>query len=348
MLWSCEALVRLARSNVPSVLVHPVAWPAEGRFASWPFRSMSVGGVECRLGHDGGRAVDLAFCVDAEIGRADLLAGHALDLARSSAAEEDPGVAGVWRFLREWHAPGSALHAHVPLVWLEFDHGPVEAGRPIPFVTFMIDDAIGDRSYHREDASGPELRRVLATGAGALLGGIDGAYLQTAIRAVRLLPEGGRLRHVAAMPHRGTNAVRGIVSLLRSEVGGYVGRLGWAGSSEDLAAALLRLAPLDHPVSIGLDITEGIQSSIGVEFHWPTVPARDGRWLTLLDELVRLGVCTTEQHDALMSWGSERGPADVRPLGTIHRHLLVKVSFGAAGVLGAKAYLTLTPRMHFP
>jgi hypothetical protein len=296
---------------------------------------MSVGGVEFRLGVDGGRAVDLAFCVDGEVGRAHLV---------EPPLDPRDDVAGVWTFLRGWAESGTLLHAHVPLVWLEFDHGPVEAGRPIPFLTFMLDDGVGIAAQ----ALGPagELRRLLQTGLLALLGGVDDAHLDAIVRAVRLLPTGGRLRHVAVMPHRGTRAIRGIVSLLRSEVAAYVGRLGWVGNSATLEDVVRRLAPLEHPVSIGFDVTNAVQPAIGIEFHWPTVPARDGRWTTLLDELVGLALCTGEQRRALAAWGSEDD--DTRRLGTVHRHVLVKVTFGAAEAMAAKAYLTLTPRLRLP
>ena len=340
MPWSCEALLGLARRVVRRrELVDPSTWPPESVFSgSWRFRVASVGVVECTLGGTALGGPDVAFCVEAAGGRE--------PLAREAARGEHEGGThsgvGVWRFITRWHDPGSPLHAHVPLVWVEFDRGQLSGRRAIPFLTFMLSDAIAAEA---NGAGRSRFRELVAEGLEALTGPLAARRLQAVLDCIARLPEGGQPRHFAAMPHRGTDDVRVIVSMRRADVPSYLGRLGWAGSTSGLAATLAALDSEDHLVSVNLDVGERVRSRVGMELYWPTSPLDDERWTRVLDALGAMGCCTPAERTALSRWPTREAGAAPARLGALVRRLLVKVVFADSGLTGAKAYLALKPTL---
>jgi len=336
--WSCEALVRLARGAVPSELVGAAAWPPQGTFArAWPVRIASIGGIECRLGARDPGAVDFAFCIAA--GDVRLFRD-----ARPPAGDGEDASAGVWPFLARWADPASPLHNHVPLVWLEFDHGPLLAGRAVPFVTFMVSDALAVGPGRNGDGR-VVVGELLRGGLEALTGRIEPDRLEGLLRCLTALPDEGRLRHVAAMPHRGTDAVRLIVSLRRSNVADYLRRLASEASRDALDATLAGLDPGDGMVSVNLDVEDCVGPKVGVEFYWPTSPLEDERWSPLLDGLVAAGRCTPIQRAALSAWPTREADGPPVRVGELVRQLLVKVVFWSGRMREAKAYLAFKPRL---
>ena len=341
MLWSFEALTRLARGAVPTALVAPAAWPRRGVFTeAWPSRVAAAGGVECRLRAEE-LSADLSFCIAvAGGGRAELARGAP---AERVAAGADTGTQGVARFLDRWCDPGSSLHDQVPSVWLEFDHEPMLRRSPVPFLVFRIADHLPDGTT--AGPGGDTLATVVRDGLEALIGRVDGGCMDGIARDLAALPANGRLVHVAAMPHRGSESVRLIVSMRRSEIGGFIGRVRWRGASEGLARTLTDLWPGDDTLAVHLDVGNEVDGRIGIEFYLSTPPVDDPRWRRLLDALVRLELCSPTKRDAVAAWPGPEPAEGAAPVGGLLRQLLVKLVVAPDGPFEAKAYLAFKPRL---
>ena len=326
LLWSFDALARLARRAVPAALVPPDVWPETGPMAqAWPARAAVVGGVECRLG-PAPDAPDLAFCISAASGGREALA--------ESRREDGHGVAG---FVARWRTPDSPLHRHVPLIWLEFDREPLAAGRAVPFVTYKIDDGVAHGARELVQA-------LIDEGIEALTGRRGRADARGLARCLDAFPATGRLGHVAAMPHRGTDTLRLVAGMQRSEVRPFLERMAWAGPAGVLGETLAEVWPHDDTIGVNLDVDEGLGPRVGIELYEPTSPHDDPCWRQLLGMLTAAGACTEAQQTALEDWPSRDDAGGVdRPSG-LARQMLVKLVFEAREPVRAKAYLAFTPQ----
>jgi len=334
LLWSFEALARLAQRAAPEVLAPAETWLPPGDLArAWPFRAALLGGVECRLGEPA--AADLAFCLSAPSGAREALVGdRRMLLDGGPVAAAAPLVA---TFLRQWCDPGSPLHRDVPVVWLEFDH-PSRAGRRAsPFVVYMVG----------AEAQAPSgIADVIREGAMALSGPGGTSAAVAAVVTVERMTGLARLMHVGVAAGPDGARVRLIVKLSRSAVAGMLTALDWPGDASAVGHRLEALWPADESVSVHLDVGHGLGSRVGVEFYRPSSPLDDPAWQPLLDGIVTNGLCTADQRDALSAWPDrEREETGARP--SLRRQLLVKAVFARDQIEKAKAYLAIIPRPLF-
>jgi hypothetical protein len=128
------------------------------------------------------------------------------------------------------------------------------------------------------------------------------------------------------------------------ELGGYLERAGWQGSRGELERWLERSCPSTVLQSINLDVGPGVGRRVGVEYYFPTSPAADPRWRTVLDALVAAGACSSERRAQLEAWPSRGADDAASPERTVDRDLLLKVVFETGAPLRAKAYLPFAAR----
>jgi hypothetical protein len=322
--WSFDALVRLARRAVPNPLAPPSTWPPPGMLATaWPLQVAVAGGVECRLGHLA-QPADLAFAISVASG------GRARLAASGGGAES---ADGVWRFLRRWCDPSTSLHVASPVVWLEFDHALLAAGRPYPFLVYTIDD----------DVPSEAATAALHLGVEALAGPAAKPLACHTMRCLSCLPPAGRLLHVGVM-HGRLDAVRLIMRMHRSQIATFLGRVAWPGDGGAVGTAVAALWPEDERVSVHLDVGGRIGARVGVEFYRPTSPVEDRRWEPLLEGLTRAGLCAAEKRRAIATWPTAHADGCVGRSSLV-RELLVKVVFEGDAAYEAKAYLAFTPHV---
>src|SRR5690606_34375065 len=101
----------------------------------------------------------------------------------------------------------------------------------------------------------------------------------------------------------------------------------WDGSRPELDAWLERSCPSTILQSINLDVGAALGPRVGVEYHFPTAPASDRRWRTVLDALVANGACSAERRSALESWPSHGEGGEARDEPALDRDLLIKAVF---------------------
>jgi hypothetical protein len=188
------------------------------------------------------------------------------------------------------------------------------------------------------------LASVVTAGLTALVGAAGRQVMPSLLAAVGMLPDGGRLAHLAAMPHRGTAGARAIFALSRESVPGVLRRIGWPGDVASLEATLGELWPHPGSVSINVDFLPAVGPRVGVELFRPTAPDEDPGWEPLLSGLARRHLCARDKRAAIAAWPAQRDD-DARRGGRLERHVLVKLVFEPARLVEAKAYLSAEPRL---
>ena len=299
--------------------------------------AVSVAAFECRL-ERGASQLDFEVCIRAAGGgRAALSKG--LDDLEGAVPRGDPGWRRALTFLREWTDPASLLFDGIPVIWLEFD---VDAGTstPAPFVVATLESG---RPHATAAAIDPVVERVLTILVGRE---IDAATKDTLARALRELPVGGRFVHLALRPAVDGDILRIIVKLAAEDVSGYLARIGWPGSPEDLDAWLGPSCRATPTPSINLDLGATVGPRVGIEYYFDGAPAIDPRWRNVFDLLEAAGACSRERRAQLEAWPSA---ADAKPCTTllrVDRELLIKVVYEPGAPLRAKAYLPFSARLN--
>lgn len=330
MTWSLEALVRLARGAL-AVLPGGSPWLVPDVEPAWAHRQAEAVGFEVRL-TDGDDRLDAAFLVPAD--------GSARDswMQRSAVDGGDDGIAG---FFAEWADPSSVVHRHVGQVWLEFDQRRDGRWPGPPFVTFAVDARLAPGAGPRSHA---RLGDLVRAGLTALVGPGGRDVVPSILAAVGMLPDSGRLAHLAAMPHRGTSGARAVFGVHRDGIPGVLRRLGWPGDVAMVEATLGDTWPQPDRVSLSLDFLPAVGPRIGVELFRPTAPTEDAGWQTLLSALESRALCAPAKRAAIAAWPAWH-PQDARRGGRLERHVLVKLVFDPARLVEAKAYLSAEPRL---
>jgi hypothetical protein len=333
VLCGVRELLACAAPHLPAGLVDAAARVRLAALPSVLPPALAIGAFECRL-EAGAARVDFEVCIRAAGGgRAALAAG--LDrLARATAGSAQ------WErtcdFLRAWCDPQSVLFDAVPVVWLEFDLDAASDATPAPFVVFTL---AGVR--HVRGAIAPAVREGVARLSG---GRVDGAALATLRRCCDALPCGAALLHLALRPAARAALLRAIFRLPSPGLPGYLGRVGWTGSPDELRAWLAASGPSTLMHSVNLDLGAAVGPRVGIEYFYPSPPASGRRWRTLFDALVAGGACTAARRAQLAAWPSSSGAGE-RGFLRLQRELLVKVVYETGAPLRAKAYLPFGARL---
>jgi hypothetical protein len=334
-------LLGVARRCVPRQLASPAAWDRLESIDDPLPPLASEAAIECRL-EAGASRVDFELCIRSAGDARRRLANAVDQTAARAAAARSPGWRRAFAFLRAWADEGSALHDAVSAVWLEFD-APGEGGGSEPFLVFTLN---AERFYAAGRADPAALRSTLAAGLDLLADGVDRETAGTLSRCVDELPPCGQILHAAIRPTSDGDVARLVVRLPWREVPGALERLGWPGSPPALREQLERLCETTLVHSVNLDIGSRLGARVGIEFHHPTSPAEDPRWISLFDALEADAACTPEARSALVEWADPRRDPGFEPGAVrIRRELLVKVVHEPSGPLRAKAYLPFSPRL---
>jgi hypothetical protein len=325
-------LVGAVRSDVPDGLVDAAAWTRLGAVRD-PLPPVGrEAALECRL-EAGPGPVDFELCLRGPCRPrlADALAKGALRKVGSD-----------WRrtagLLGAWCDPTSRLHHVIHAVWLEIDV-PEDGGEPRPFAVVTLD---GRSLYASGVADRETLASILREALDLMAGGLDPTARTAVERCLSRLPDFAQVLHAAVRPTSAGDIVRLVVAMPWREAPATLARLGWPGRPDVLERELARLCPRTLVHSFNLDIGAGLGPRVGVEFHHPTSPREDDRWIHLLDVLEERGACCPRKRRALEEWGA-RSLAEPAPGVRIDRDLLVKVVTGDGESLRAKAYLPFSP-----
>lgn len=251
-------------------------------------------GFECRLG-GAPPEVDLLVCIAREGGGPEALAA-ALD-------EAPPGPEQIWprlaAFCRSWVDASTPWHASVDNIWLEFDLAGIAEGAAVPVPAVFIG------SGTLQAGAPPEVADDVSGALDALAGAAPSVARRVALqRALAALPPGGALFQLGVMLSRADDRLRICASGLDpAALQAYLVALGLPDDTGERSALLAAVGPLCAEIRVGLDAAaDGIGSRIGFECYGGTERADVPRWLALMDWLVRQGLATEAERQALLAW----------------------------------------------
>jgi hypothetical protein len=292
-------------------------------------------GFECPL--DTIRPVaDFLICFRARYGTRALLAGP--DWKAPHARQR-----AVWRriqeFAREWTGNRTALHEAIHNIWLEFDVGAEAQTGLLPNVF------VGGRDMRLYASSLRGAPSLLNSVLPLLLGhALSRATQRQIADCVARLPSGARLFQAGVMLARPSTFVRLCIrGLSPLEILPFLEDVGWSGDSERLRSVVTTYAPAARRVDLDLDVADGIEPGVGLE--WTTVATREAH-RELLRRLVARNLCSSEKAAALLAWPglarSANSTVTTGPESWYVRELHhVKVTIRADGASNAKAYLAV-------
>ena len=285
--------LRLAEPHLSPRLISPTALADIERIARL-LPPVSASGFECRLGREEAQA-DFGVRFLATDGSRAVLAGRAdTGATLPSSLFTHP----VWERLRHfgarWDTPGTLLREEIGDVFLEFD---VEGTPPpVPIPSFFIE--YGRQAWHRLEALEESL---------ALLWGepLAPAVRQQVVACLAALPSTGYISAVGAMFSRRFDGVRlCLQGLGPGTLPGYLARVGWPGDTAEVEALLAPVAGRVERLALSLDVGSAVLPKLGLECHLAESlhEADSERWASLLDVLVKQGLCLPAKREALVDW----------------------------------------------
>lgn len=296
--------------------------------------------LELRLG-EGRDEVDLHQFVSA--GAADPAVLERF-LRRSDPAAT--GEAPVRRFLGAWARDSGGLRADLDGIFLEWDRPDAVSGAP-PAIFLPVQDR------HDRGADGDARRRRIVRHIERL--GLAGDSVAELLVAV---PSELSISYIGFMLGRGDAVRINLRSIRPEDLAGVLARLGWPGDAGRAAGLFRGLVGLAGRVAVALDFAPALQPTIGFEAALPDLPAEEPRWARLFDRLCADGLCTEEKRAALERLGARLYPEEagqewpaswIPPALAAPRPFVpwferrvshVKLSIGADGEAGAKAYVS--------
>ena len=295
---------------VPRALADATAWRAWSGVALPLPPCLGQLAWECRLGDDDPD-------VDLQVGIGEDPASRA---RLRTLGPPPPGWETAFFLLSTWAA--GLWGGLVSGVFLEVDM-PRSAGAIHPLL------------FPRLEVSDPRVWGEAARSVLALLsdGAASPAQLARLDALLAALPDGADPRYVSWLGARGRSVGRWIGAVPRAELARFLTRIRWPGDAARVESDIERLNPWSGQVSIGLDFTDVVGPSLGVELYWPGAGPRDRRLDGALDHLATWPELAPARLQAARAWANgDAVPGSLRP------ELQLKVGY-TGETRSAKAYL---------
>lgn len=324
---------------IPNGLVSPAA---RSRLDAAATRLAPIARIalELRLG-EGEDEVDLHQFVSAGMADSAVLARYLRENGRGA-----PGEGAVRRFLGAWTDDEDGIRSDLDGFFLEWDRPGSRSDNP-PAIFLPVQG--------RHDR-GPEAaaRRRRVAGHIARLG-LAGDHVA---RRLRSIPPELSISYIGFMLGRGDAVRINLRGIRPDDLADVLAGFGWPGDIGRATECFAALVGLTGRVAVALDFTPALQPTIGFEAALPDFPRGEPRWGPLFDRLCADGLCTDEKRAALERVGARLYPEEgdqawpaswiVAAAGApptcvpwFERRLShVKVSIGADGAVGAKAYVS--------
>lgn len=252
------------------------------------------GGFEYRLG--AGPGLDLQQAIDTT--------GAARARLRRFAGRGRGHLAGTLAMLDgllEDLVPDEAEAPWLKRLWLEFDATRSRQPRPSWFLTLAQAGAGGEELVRNVD-------RVFDRLSGASPGP---AALETLRHACRPGLGCPPMTDLGLMAARQQRALRLIAPCRDAgEALDWLAALGWPGEQAPVRRWCRSLSRWSDELRVCLDVTDRVQSRIGLEIPVNAARADDPALLGLLEWLVRQGLCREEERSALLAWPGIVTPQD--------------------------------------
>ena len=316
--------------TIPTSLITPKAFDALSRVAERiPSCAVQNYMFECRLGNKKNETVDIQFTVALDS------CVHRWLLGKQSPNQKDahiklPDTAG-WRqlaaFARHWKNLESSNPSHI---WIGLDIDPQHPSIPEPLIHIRTNHLTFEETLGlTEHLMGKRLRE------------------RARLSLRKCFHESSKPPHyIGIMLGRQVNTLRMVNALPLYSVEKYLERIDWPRSLESIRPMLTLLEGSCSNVGLSLDISDRIESYLGMEImNWDKPKATHRQWLEILSRLSAAGLCSQQEIEALATYPgitpSENKPNENNTKIIIQRRYLSHLKLVAMTKKGfsLKAYL---------
>ncbi|HLZ61376.1 MAG TPA: hypothetical protein VKR06_30890 [Ktedonosporobacter sp.] len=251
-------------------------------------------------------------------------------------AFDDVAWEKIGRFSQLWCESMSLVQQHTDHVWLAFDLDQPVPEIPVPGFFYC---AVSSQRQEDDPAS---IIRFLASIFR------DPAYIacldDNLTRCLHSIPRHARINQVGFGLLRNHDAIRlQVIGITPQEIPAYLKAVGWAYSTAPLQSVIQHISSLDI-VALVIDVSASIYPKIGLECF---LNRHDVRWQTLLDHLVKQGLCLPDKRDFLAPYPATKVCQLGEQLSLTRQGLShIKISYHPEQTttqLEAKAYLAHQP-----
>ncbi|MDQ1318504.1 MAG: hypothetical protein QG588_2166, partial [Candidatus Poribacteria bacterium] len=346
MLWSLLDTLEFIAPKLNNKLVSPQAFSNVVAIANRLPNAISSFILESRVGENDSR-VDFSTCVIASEDGQNILVDFLNN--SSNTLTENPLWNNIREFCIHWADQTSILYGNIPFIWLEFDldYEPMKA-MPVPSVFISLDrtqSANFNPKIYRYDI--PKCQKAVEMSLELLNRPVSSKIQQNLSACLELLPDKERLPHIGVMLSRQSDSIRITVNIPEDRVLEYLTCVGWTGQMTFVKEILTKFYSCRmSKILVSLDIADTILPDIGIEFGFHTLSQTDLKALLFFDRLEKFGLCTSEKHNALLSWSGfswETYPGDSWPTKLWRSISHIKILSRSGSPLMAKAYLWFSP-----
>ena len=249
---------------------------------------LSGGGLECHLDSESHRT-DLMLRLTRTDGGQQWLAGtHAAFAFDDSLRFQWPAIHA---FGQTWQDSNSVLNEMVENLWLEFDITQVQPEiTTTPAVFFEV-------NRHKQLNLDQQLGLIKA--ALVNLSPANLSFLSTVRRLLQQLPDNAGLDYAGIMLMRHQPGIRLCLSdFAVTQIEPFLHRISWPGNRQQLQSLLVRFALNADRLVLDLDVTDSVNSGIGVEVFFQQPQS----WQALLQQLSRAQRVEQRCVDAIGRW----------------------------------------------
>ncbi len=206
----------------------------------------------------------------------------------------------VGTFTENWADPASILYNNVLGLWLEFDTADESIETPVPSIFLQTVPL-------RIDADGDidKVKWVTQNAIPTLTGKKVSKELEEKFfDALRKLPQGASVFHVASMLSRNTEGMRIVVKRIKPEdVVPYLESLGWADKNNGLENNINKIKKYSNCIRLHINITDIIDPKIGLEcFISPDQYHKGQGWDEFFNHLVENKMCLPNMKSVLLDF----------------------------------------------
>ncbi len=256
-------------------------------------------GFESRLTSTNARS-DYLIAVSSQKGEREAL----LNLIKNGGLPDKYLDKQEWRnvgvFTEKWADPASILYNNILGLWLEFDTADKDVEIPVPSIFLQT---VPLRMDDEKDAD--KVKWVTRNAIPTLTGQKVSEKLEAKFfDALKKLPDGASVFHVASMLSRNTEGMRIVVKRIKPEdVVSYLESLGWTDQNNGLKEYINEIKKYSNCIRLHINITDGIDPKIGLEcFISPDQYHKGQGWNEFFDHLVEKGMCLPNMKNAVLDF----------------------------------------------
>jgi hypothetical protein len=203
-------------------------------------------------------------------------------------------------FTEKWADPASIFYNNILGLWLEFDTADKDVEIPVPSIFLQT---IPLRIDNEKDTD--KVKWVTRNAIPTLTGQQVSEKLEAKFcDALKKLPDGSSVFHVASMLSRNTEGMRIVVKRIKPEdVVPYLDSLGWTDQNNGLKDLIDKIKKYSNCIRLHINITDIIDPKIGIEcFISPDQYHKKQGWDEFFDHLVEKGICLPNMKNAVLDF----------------------------------------------